>query len=213
MKNIKLIITVFSLVFFIGCSNQDDIPNVDAISAPANISALMTIKQDNSGKVTILPKGEGVSQFEIYFGDGTTEPAYVSPGSTTQHTYAEGTFNVKIVGVSLNGKKTEAIQSLTVSFLPPTNLNVTITPGASLSVAVSATADLETFFQVYFGDSPSEIPVDFMEGETVTHTYALAGTYPIRVVALSGGVATTESIQNVTINQLICCSNSNFTSG
>ncbi len=109
MKNIKLIISLFTIVFFIGCSNQDDIPNVDGISAPANISALMTIKQDNSGKVTILPKGEGVSQFEIYFGDGTLEPGYVSPGGTIQHTYAEGTYDVKIVGMSLNGKKTEAI--------------------------------------------------------------------------------------------------------
>lgn len=207
MKNIKLIISLFTIVFFIGCSNQDDLPNVDGISAPANISALMTIKQDNSGKVTILPKGEGVSQFEIYFGDGTIEPGYVSPGGAIQHTYAEGTYDVKIVGLSLNGKKTEAIQSLTVSFLPPTNLDVTITPGASLSVAVSATADLETFFQVYYGDTPSEIPVDFMEGETVSHTYALPGTYPIRVVALSGGVATTELIQNITITNLSAAPN------
>jgi hypothetical protein len=202
MKNIKLIISLFTIVFFIGCSNQDDLPNIDGINAPANISALMTIKQDNSGKVTILPKGEGVSQFEIIFGDGTVEPGYVSPGGTIQHIYEEGTYDVKIIGVSLNGKKTEAIQSLTVSFLPPTNLDVTITPGASLSVAVSATADLETFFQVYYGDTPSEIPVDFMEGETVSHTYALPGTYPIRVVALSGGVATTELIQNITITNL-----------
>ena len=144
MKNIKLIVSLFTVVFFIGCSNQDDIPNIDAINAPTNISALMTIKQDNSGKVTILPKGEGISQFEIYFGDGTIEPGYVSPGGTIQHIYAEGTYQVKIVGVTLNGKKTEAIQTLTVSFLAPTNLNVTRTPGASLSVAVSATADLET---------------------------------------------------------------------
>ena len=142
------------IVFLIGCSNEDDLPNVDGISAPANISALMTIKQDNSGKVTILPKGEGVSQFEIIFGDGTVEPGYVSPGGTIQHTYEEGTYDVKIIGMSLNGKKTEVIQPLTVSFLPPTNLEVTITPGPSLSVAVAATADLETFFQVYYGDVP-----------------------------------------------------------
>ncbi len=69
MKNIKLIISVFVLVFFIGCSNQDDLPNIDAINASTNISALMTIKQDNSGKVTILPNGEGVSQYEIFFGE------------------------------------------------------------------------------------------------------------------------------------------------
>jgi hypothetical protein len=203
MKNIKIIISVFVLVFFIGCSNQDDIPNIDAVNAPTSISALMTIKQDNSGKVTILPNGEGVTQYEIYFGDGTIEPAYVNPGGKTDHIYAEGTYQVKIVGVTLNGKKTEVIQPLTVSFLPPTNLNVTVTPGASLSVAVTATADLETFFQVYYGEDPAQVPVDFNEGQTVSHTYAAAGTYQVKVVALSGGVATTESIQNVTVTNLL----------
>jgi hypothetical protein len=40
--------------------------------APQNISALTTVTQDNTGKVTFLPRGEGVTQYEILFGDGTT---------------------------------------------------------------------------------------------------------------------------------------------
>jgi hypothetical protein len=42
-----------------------------------NISALTTITQDNTGNVTFIPRGEGVTQYEIYFGDGTVAPAYV----------------------------------------------------------------------------------------------------------------------------------------
>jgi hypothetical protein len=42
--------------------------------APQNISALTTVTQDNTGKVTFLPRGEGVTQYET-FGDGTTAPA------------------------------------------------------------------------------------------------------------------------------------------
>lgn len=202
MKNFKLIFSLLVLTFFIRCSNDDSTVNVDDLSAPTNISALMTITQDNSGKVTILPKGEGVTQFEIFFGDGTVNPTTVSPGATVDHVYPEGVFQVRIVGMAINGKKTEAIQELTVSFLAPENLNVTITPGASLSVAVTATADLETFFQVYYGEDPNETPVDFMEGQTVTHTYAAVGTYLVKVVALSGGAATAEYTQNVVITNL-----------
>jgi hypothetical protein len=35
------------------------------------VSALTTLMQDNSGNVTFA-KGEGVTQFEIFFGDATT---------------------------------------------------------------------------------------------------------------------------------------------
>ncbi|NHN24805.1 hypothetical protein FIA58_003865 [Flavobacterium jejuense] len=201
MNKLRIIIGLFVLTFFIGCSNDDENVNLDSISVPKNISALMTIKQDNSGKVTILPSGEGVTQYEIYFGDGTSEPAYVNPGASVQHIYTEGTYQVRIVGATLDGQKSEVTQSLTVSFVAPENLNVTISPvaGDNLSIAVQATADYETFFQVYFGEDPNQIPVDFMEGETTTFTYADVGTYTVRVVALSGGVAITEYTEDVTI--------------
>lgn len=202
MKNIKFIISLFVLTFFIGCSNDDNSVNLDEVNAPTNITALMTIKQDNSGRVTILPNGEGVTQYEIYFGDGTVEPAIVNPGNSAQHIYAEGVYQVKVVGMAVNGKKTEVTLPLTVSFLPPTDLQVTITTGANLSVNVSATAELETFFQVYYGENPNQVPVDFNQGTTVSHTYAAAGTYQVRVVALSGGAATTEFTQNVTVTNL-----------
>jgi hypothetical protein len=202
MKNIKLIFSLFVFAIFTACSNDDSNTDLEGVTTPTNISALMTIKQDNSGLVTIIPKGEGITQFEIYFEDGTVQPDYVNPGGSTQHNFTEGVFPVKIVGVTVDGKRTEVIQPLTVSFLAPTNLNVTITPGASLSVAVSATADLETFFQVYYGEDPAQVPVDFNEGQTVTHTYSAAGTYQVKVVALSGGTATTEVMQNVTVTNL-----------
>ncbi|WP_130735216.1 hypothetical protein [Flavobacterium sp. J27] len=201
MNKIKIVIGLLVLALFIGCANDDDTLNLDSISAPKNIAALMTIKQDNSGKVTILPTGQGVSQYEIYFGDGTADPAYVNPGASVQHVYAEGTYQVRIVGVTLDGKRTETTQELTVSFIAPENLDVVIAhvPGNNLAITVQATADYETFFQVYFGEDPNQVPVDFMQGETVNFSYATVGTYTVRVVALSGGVATTEYTEDVTI--------------
>jgi hypothetical protein len=202
MKKI-IVLSIILMNILIGCSDENSDVNLDALEAPTAISALMTIKQDNSGKVTIMPLGEGVTRYEVFFGDGTVVPAYVNPGSTVMHTYQEGVYQVKIVGTTLNGKRTEAIQELTVSFLAPINLVATITTGANLSVNVTATANLETYFQVYFGDVPNEVPVNFMEGETINHIYAVAGTYQVRVVALSGGVATTEYIENVVITNLV----------
>ena len=202
MKKIQIFISLFVLAFLFGCSNDNSDINLDDINAPVDISALMTIKQDNSGKVTFLPRGEGVSQYEIFYGDATVEPGYVDPGETIEHTYAEGVYQVKVVATTLNGKRTEVTQVLTVSFLAPNNLNVDIIAGTDLSISLSATANLETYFQAYFGDVVNEVPVDFMEGEVISHTYAASGTYQVRVVALSGGVATTEYLEDVIVTNL-----------
>ena len=206
MKKIQVfIISLFMLTFFLGCSEDSNDVNLDDVNAPIGISALMTIKQDNTGKVTFIPRGEGVTQYEIYFGDGTVEPAFVNPGLSTFHNYSEGVYQVKIVGMAIDGQKTEVIQELTVSFLAPINLEVEVAhvAGDNMTISVNATATLETYFQAYFGEDPNQTPVDFMEGETITHTYANTGTYEVKVVALSGGVAITEYTEMVTISNPI----------
>lgn len=202
MKKIKFLLSTLLFVAIISCTEENNDVNLDAIEAPSNISALTTITQDNSGNVTFLPKGENVTQFEIYFGDGNNTPAILSPGGTVTHKYKEGKYQVKIVGMTINGKKTEAVQELTVSFRAPTNFVPTITIGTNLSISVTAKADLETFFQVYFGEVPNETPINFNEDQVISHTYRNAGTYQVRIVALSGGAATTERTQAVTVTNL-----------
>ena len=202
MKKLKLILSLFALILFLGCSDENNDIDLDGINAPSNVSALTTITQDNSGNVTFLPRGEGVTQYEIYFGDATTAPVFVNPGGTVTHKYAEGKFQAKIVATTINGKKTETIQEVTVSFLAPTSFEPVITIGSNLSINVTAKAELETFFQVYFGDVANEVPVDFMEDEVITHTYLNPGTYQVKVVALSGGIATTQKTQSVTVTNL-----------
>lgn len=205
MKKIQFIVSLFVLAILSGCTEDSADIDLNGIGAPSNISALVTIKQDNSGNVTFSPNGEGVSQYEIYYADGTVEPGIVSVGGTINHKYpAEGVYQVKIVGITVSGQRTEVIQELTVSFLPPTDLEVTIDKvvGDSFSIAVKAKANLETYFQVYFGDVPNEVPTNFMEGETITHKYAVVGTYQLRVIARAGGVATTEKTYPVIIEDI-----------
>ena len=194
MKKIYFIATLFVLAILQACTNDTNDIDLDALSAPTNISALATITQDNSGKVTILPRGEGVSQYEIYFGDGTVAPAYVSPGATVSHIYKEGVYSLKIIGATLNGKKTEVIQEVVVSFRAPENLVVLIENDliTSKKVNVTATADFALFYDVYFGETGTTDPIPVNNGESISYVYKEAGTYTIRIVSKSAAIKTTQ---------------------
>ena len=193
----------FLLVLAAGCKKEknDDISFLQTDTAPSKLAVLFTITQDNTGIVTITPNGESISYYEVYYGDATTDPVKILPGKNTQHVYPEGVYNVKIVGHSITGKVTESTQPLTVSFRAPENLDFTAAIDAAniFKVNVSASATYETFFKVYFGDVPNEVPVSFLEGETISHMYTATGTYTVRVVAFSGGAATTELTKTITI--------------
>jgi len=202
MKNLKYIFSILLLTFLLGCEDDNGTGFVNDISASKNISALFTITQDNSGLVTIRPNGEGVTSYEVHFGDATLEPQIIASGETVEHVYQEGVYIVKIFAMTLNGTKTEFTKELTVSYQQPRNLVVTAVPGSNRTLKVTAKAELETYFQIYFGENSNETPVDFMEGEEVAHTYATAGNYQIRVVALSGGAATLEHTETVTITNM-----------
>jgi hypothetical protein len=194
---------VLLLTVTVGCKkdNFDDVSFVAAGAAPEALSALFEITQDNTCFVTITPNGTGAVYYDIYFGDATAAPAKVMAGKNTTHTYAEGVYNVKLVGHSVNGKTFEATQQLTVSFRAPINLvvNAAVDAVNNFKVNVSASATYETMFRVYWGDVPNEVPQTFLEGATISHIYAAVGTYTVRVVALSGGAATTTFTTNITI--------------
>jgi hypothetical protein len=203
MKNIKLIISLFIAVLLMGCEGDESSSTfADGVDAPKNISALLTITQDNSGLVTIAPNGEGVTAFEVSFGDATEAPAMVDLGGKINHVYAEGVYTVKVTGVAINGKKTTVEVPLTVTFVAPVNLDVAITTvvGNPYDINVVAKADLETFFSVSWGEDLIAEPEQFNEGTAMIHTYANTGTYTITVVAYSGGAATTTFTQEVIIS-------------
>ena len=204
MRTIKYFFSLaFLLMVVAGCKKEihDDIAFALAGAAPEKLSAMFEITQDNTGMVTITPNGTGAVSYDVFFGDNTTTPVSVAAGKNVTHQYAEGVYNVKLVAHSVNGKTTEATQQLTVSFRAPENLEFTVTvdPNNSMRVNVTAKATYETNFKIYFGDNPNELPLTFLEGETISHTYAAIGTYNIKVVAQSGGAATAELIKPVTI--------------
>jgi hypothetical protein len=204
MKTLKYILSCLILIAtFSGCKKEinDDVSFVQTAATSAKLGAMFTITQDNTGLVTITPTGEGVASFEIAYGHGTAGPVKVLPGGSTSKVYPEGVYDVKITGTNVAGVSTTVTQKLTVTFRAPENLEVTavIDPANKYKVNVSAKALYETFFQVYFGDVANEVPTNFLEGQTISKTYARTGSYTVRVVALSGGAATTTFTRVITI--------------
>jgi hypothetical protein len=205
MNAIKYVFTLaFLLAVAVSCQVEkyEDVSFVDSVASPEKLSALFDITQDNTGLVTIYPNGQGVSTYDITFGDGTTTTSTVTAGANITHKYAEGSYDVKLTGKGVTGKTVDATQKLTVSFRAPENLeaNVAIDASNVFKVNVSAKAAYETLFKVYFGDAgTSEVPQSVLEGVTISHVYASVGTYTVTVVALSGGKATTEIKKTVTI--------------
>ncbi len=209
MKSIKNILSLaFALLVFAGCEKDtfNDVSFLETLSAPANLDPFFNITQDNTGLVTITPNGEGATAYDIYLGHGASTAVRVLAGASITHTYPEGVYTVRSVAYGVSGKITESTKQLTVSFRAPEDVMLTaaIDAGNKFIVNVSATAKYETLFKVTYGDGGvNEVPVSFLEGETINHTYATPGTYTITLVALSGGVATTTVTQSVVIEDPI----------
>ena len=202
MTNLKYCTLLLSVVLIsAGCTkfDNDDISFVKTAVAPSDITTNISVSTDNLGMVTIMPTGAGAAFYDITFGDTTTTPQKVMAGKSIVHKYKEGTYSIKVVGTGISGLSSEATFPLTVTFRAPEDVAVNVETDVH-AVKVSATAKYaEGGFKVTFGDVPAETPQMMAAGSFLTHTYANAGTYDIKVVALSGGVATSEKIQTVRI--------------
>jgi len=204
-KIYPFLLSALFLIVVLSCTQEDrDTSFTDGIAVPSNLSLLVQITQDNTGLVTLTPSGESVAQYTIDFGDNS-ETAMVAPGEFFTHTYQEGVYTANLTATNLSGETASITQEVVVSFLPPENLLVTITPvsGDAFSITVSATADLATGYEVTFGEDPDQVPTAFMEGESVPYTYTSTGTFSVKVVAYAGGSATVESTTDVVIENPI----------
>ena len=205
MKNFKYILTSFFAVLLVfTCANEDDDTNyVNQIEAPKNVSALITVTQDNTGLVTITPLGEGVVSFKVNYGDGSELSEDLNPGESTQHTYEEGVYNAIIVATGLNGKTTSVTQEVVVSFQAPQNLVVTIENDATISkqVNINANADFALSYEVNFGDGSDPIMTNFEE--PYSYQYTDAGIYTIIVTAFSAAIETTVYTEEFEVTAIL----------
>jgi len=203
MRILRNFIGLFLLTAFIfSCvdENESNADFVDSISEPANISAMVSITQDNTGLVTLTPTGEGVVSFHVDYGDGSDISGLINPGNSTEHFYAEGTYEAIITGTALDGSTAQGTVTVVVSFIAPENLIVDIVSSSgSYNILVSATADYAASFEVLFGDEAGNDATPMQIGEQLSHSYEGPGTYNVTVTALSGGSATTQYSEEVII--------------
>jgi hypothetical protein len=200
MKKINLIYC-FALLLAIatGCSKKDGIDTDTSFlnsASSGNLSKIFDISTDNSGNVKITPNGEGVSSYTVNYGHGTgaAASAVVTPGGNTTHSYPEGSYTVSIVSKDIAGHETTTTYPLTITYRAPVNL--AITTGSDMTV--SATALYAKSFLVYFGDVANEVGTPMAIGQTLLpHIYPAGGPYDLKVVALSGGAATTQLIKTL----------------
>ncbi|MEN8777006.1 MAG: hypothetical protein ABF263_01910 [Polaribacter sp.] len=208
MKKIKIIFkTLFVLFVIVACTdNLRDISFIDAIAPPTNVSATFDITQDNTGLVTISPTADGATSFMIYFGDNKADPVEVVQGNNVEHTYAEGSYDVKIVAVNLKGEEAEATQQLVVSFKAPENLEVVIENDAAISkqVNITANADFATMFEFDSGETGVTQPVVTGNiGETISYQYQTPGVYSVKITAKGGAIATTEYTEDFEVTEIL----------
>ncbi len=205
MKNLKYLISAIMIVFaIIGCSEDDDMVNIDGIAAPTNVSASVRVTNDNTGMVTITPLAEGVANFNLNYGDGSDSSGSIQPGSSVNHVYEEGTYEITIKANGLNGSSTTVTQTIVVSFQAPQNLMVSIVNDATISKKVNVTAEAEfaMYFEVDFGEVGSEL-VEGNNGETVSYIYQEAGTYTITVTAYSAAIETTTYTEEFVVTAIL----------
>jgi len=205
MKTFKYLFN-FCLVAFLclGCE-QDDVNTdfVDEIKEPTNVTASVSVTQDNTGLVTITPLGEGVVNFELNYGDSSDNSEKIQPGESVNHTYEEGTYTIAITANGLNGLKTVVDQQVIVSFQSPQNLLVTIEndPAISKQVNVTAVADFALSYEVNFGDSENTVVTANID-EGISFIYQEAGIYIISVTAMSAAIETTSYVEEFEVTAI-----------
>ncbi len=201
MKALKYILSILILITTFWTCTKDDFSNTDFISsavAPANVSALFKITQDNTGLVSIAPSADGAVSFDVNYGDGTTDLAKVSPGKIITHNYEEGNYTVNIAAFGLTGLKTETTHDLVVSFNPPEFITDIVPENdRALSKQVNVTIlpdDVKwaALFDVYYVEDGVETIVTGNIGDKVSYTYANPGIVDIKIVLKGGAIETDE---------------------
>jgi hypothetical protein len=112
---------------------------LNALGAPTNISALTTVTQDNTGNVTFLPRGEGVSSTKLIL----VMVLLLQRQEVRLHTNIRRSVSSENCGNYFK-KKQRILKRLQFHFSTPRILFLQLQLEL-ISIEVSAKADLETF--------------------------------------------------------------------
>jgi hypothetical protein len=144
--------------------------------------------------------------FDVHFGDTTLEPAKLEQGTSVDHIYAEGSYEVTLIAYNSIGKTTEVLLPLVVSFQAPQNLVVTLENDAAVSkqLNITTTAEFATTYEFYSGEASVTQPAAIANiGDVLNYQYAEAGVYDVKVIAKGGAVETTEYTEEFEVTEIL----------
>lgn len=199
------VVPILALLVVSACGDDDrDLDFLNRIQVPSELNLAISLTQDNSGTASFIPTAKGATSFVIDYGDGSGTSETITPGQQDSHVYEEGTYTARLTAFNLEGESVFIETEVVVSFRAPENLVVNIVQTAdAFTIQVSATADFAASFEAFFGEVADEEATPFGIGETIEYTYSDVGSFDVRVVALSGGVATIEATETIVINNPI----------
>lgn len=170
----------------------------DQITKTVTVNALptasfnaTTVCQGQATQFTSTSTGQGISNYQWNFGDGST-----GSGQNTTHTFAQpGTHQVTLTVQTSGGCTDQVTQTVTVNAQPTASFNATtVCEGEATQFTSTSTGG--NSFQWNFGDSQTGT------GQSANHTYAHAGTYQATLTVQSEGGCTDQITQTVVVNAL-----------
>ena len=85
MNKIYNITLFIGLMFFLGGCQEEE-PTLDTLLVPSNLEVASTVRDDQSGNVSVTPSAENVLSFQVFFNAGD-DPVSIGPGETANFRY------------------------------------------------------------------------------------------------------------------------------
>ncbi len=139
----------------------------------------------------------GTFNFQWSFGDGN-----IATTSNASHTYlVAGNYTVKLIAISNNGCKDSISQTVTVNPKPTPAFTINnisqCLVGNSFNFTNTSTISTGTLTYLWsFGDG------NFSSSSNAFHSYATAGNYTVKMVAISSNGCKDSITQNITVNPM-----------
>lgn len=117
---ILLPLILISFLFLVSCEDDTGISNVilNETPPPSNLEATLNILAGNPRALEVIPTADGVTSFNVFFGDTPDEtPVAIGILSSATHVYEEeGTYIVEVQGVSPNDVTNSIFFSVDIVF-------------------------------------------------------------------------------------------------
>ena len=164
---------------------------VNVYDSPTADFNFTTVCQGNATQFNSTSTGQGITAFQWNFGDGQT-----GSGQNVNHTYAQaGDYQVTLTVQSNNGACSDQItKTVHVNSQPTSNFTYTsVCHGNPTQFNSTSTGQGITSFQWNFGDGQTG------SGQSVSHTYAQAGSYQVTLTVTADGQCNDQMTQTVPV--------------